>query len=70
MDISEKTQQLIVMRIEQLLQAFEQVDPKAAKAMREQLAASAQSLSEERGGAIPSEVGSRQEAGVLPQEQG
>jgi len=64
-DISEKTQQLIVQRIEQLLQAFEQVDAKGAKAMREQLAASAESLMQDRG----NEVGTEQESEVLPQEQ-
>ena len=69
MDVSEKTQQLIVQRIEQLLQAFEQVDAKAAKAMREQLAASAESLMQERQGVVSGEGGIEQESGVLPQEQ-
>tara|TARA_R100001530_G_scaffold28654_5_gene22684 strand:- start:5058 stop:6920 length:1863 start_codon:yes stop_codon:yes gene_type:complete len=52
--ISEQTQQLIVMRISELLDAYEQANPNAARQLRKQLADSAASLAEERQmGALP-----------------
>ena len=46
--ISQTTQQLVVQRISQLLDAYEQVDTNAARQLRKQLAESAESLAMDR----------------------
>jgi hypothetical protein len=69
-EVSEQTQQLVMMRLDELLKAYEQVDANAAKQLRKQLGESAQSLLDERQGAIGGEGQANAESGVLPQEQG
>ena len=47
-EVSERTQQLIVQRIQELLSAYEQVDPQGAKLLSQSLAQSAASLMQDR----------------------
>ena len=68
-EIPERTQQLVVSRISQLLDAFEQVDANSARQLRKQLSESAMSLAEERAGGMGGGE-TEQIPEVLPQEQG
>jgi len=68
-ELSESTQQLVMMRLNDLLNAFEEVDANAARQLRKQLGESAQSLIDERQGVISGEGEANQESGVLPPEQ-
>ena len=60
--ISEQTQQLIIMRLSQLLEAYEQVDPNSARQLRKQLGESASSLAEERQMAVAADGQQQQES--------
>jgi len=68
-ELSESTQQLVMMRLNDLLNAFEEVDANAARQLRKQLGESAQSLMDERQGVISGEGQANQESEVLPPEQ-
>lgn len=67
-EISDQTQQLIVMRISELLNAFEESDPNAARQLRKQLADSAASLAEERQMAATPDGEQGQQQEVMPQQ--
>lgn len=69
-EVSELTQQLVMKRLDDLLNAYEQVDPNSARQLRKQLGESAQSLLDEREGVVEGEGQVQQASGVLPQEQG